>query len=125
MKKMLLILGILFVSVTGFSETLTGSFVPKIHQINGDITVDTNAKEIVINNFTYDGKGKDVYIVLSKGGDFKDMKVISKELKKAYVNEELKLKVNNLAKLVDQGYTTISVYTKKYKSSFGDSTLAE
>ena len=66
-----------------------------------------------------------MYIILSKGGDFKDMKVISKELKKAYVNEELKLKVNNLAKLVDQGYTTVSVYTKKYKSSFGDATLAE
>ena len=125
MKKILLLLGILFVSVAGFSETLTGNFVPKIHQINGSITADTNEKEIIINNFTYDGKGKDVYVVLSKGGDFKDMKVISKELKKAYVNEELKLKVNNLAKLVDQGYTTISVYTKKYKSSFGDSTLAE
>ena len=45
--------------------------------------------------------------------------------KLVFVNEELKLKVNNLAKLVDQGYTTISVYTKKYKSSFGDATLAE
>ena len=125
MKKFLLLLGILFVSAAGFSETLKGSFVPKIHQINGDITLDTNSKEIVINNFTYDGKGKDVYIVLSKGGDFKDIKVISKELKKAYVNEELKLKISNPAKLIDQGYTTISVYTKKYKSSFGDAVLAE
>ena len=49
MKKILLLLGILFVSVTGFSETLTGNFVPKIHQINGSITADTNEKEIIIN----------------------------------------------------------------------------
>jgi hypothetical protein len=124
-KKLLLLIGILFVSAIGFSETLNGSFVPRIHQVAGDIALDTNAKEIVIYNFTYDGKGKNVYIVLSKGGDFKNMKVVSKELKTAYVNEDLKLKVNNLAKLVDQGYTTISVYTKKYKSSFGDATLSE
>lgn len=125
MKKLILTLGILFMSAIGFSETLTGSFVSKIHQISGDITLETTGKEIVITNFTYDGNGKDVYIVLSKDGDFKDMKVISKELKKGYVNEELKLKVNNLGKLVDEGYTTISVYTKKNKSSFGDATLAE
>ena len=54
MKKILLLLGILFVSVTGFSETLTGNFVPKIHQINGSITADTNEKEIIINKtFVY------------------------------------------------------------------------
>lgn len=124
MKKFL-VLGILLISMLSFSETLKGSFVSKVHQISGDITLETTGKEITIANFTYDGNGKDAYIVLTKGGDFKDMKIISKELKKGYVNEELKLKVNNLGKLIDEGYTTISVYTKKGKSSFADATLAE
>ena len=124
MKKILL-LGILLLSVAGFSETLKGSFVSKIHQISGDISLETTGKEITITNFTYDGNGKDAYIVLTKGGDLKDMEIISKELKKGYVNETLKLKVNNLGKLIDKGYTTISVYTKKDKSTFADATLAE
>ena len=124
MKKFL-VLGILLISMLSFSETLKGSFVSKVHQISGDISLETTGKEITIANFTYDGNGKDAYIVLTKGGDFKDMKIISKELKKGYVNEELKLKVNNLSKLIDEGYTTISVYTKKGKSSFADATLAE
>ena len=43
----------------------------------------------------------------------------------AYKDEELVLKVNNISKLLDKGYDTISVYTKKYKSSFGDAKLVE
>ena len=70
-------------------------------------------------------KGKDVYIILTKDGDTKDIKVISKELKKASVNTEMKLKVNDLNKLIDQGYNTVSVYTKNGKSSFGDAKLVE
>ena len=124
MKKLLL-LGILMFSVIGFSETLTGTFVSKIHQISGEVSLETTEKEIKITNFTYDGNGKNVYIVLTKDGDFKDMKIISKELKKGYVNETLTLKVNDLKKLIDEGYTTVSVYTKTGKSSFGDASLAE
>ncbi len=124
MKKLLL-LGILMFSVIGFSETLTGTFVSKIHQISGEISMETTGKEVTIKNFTYDGNGKNVYIVLTKDGDFKNMKVISKELKKGYVNETLTLKVNDLKKLIDEGYTTVSVYTKTGKSSFGDASLAE
>ena len=112
-------------SVIGFSETLTGTFVSKIHQISGEISMETTGKEVTIKNFTYDGNGKNVYIVLTKDGDFKNMKVISKELKKGYVNETLTLKVNDLKKLIDEGYTTVSVYTKTGKSSFGDASLAE
>ena len=124
MKKFLL-LGILLISIVSFSETLTGSFVSKIHQINGEVSLETTGKEITITNFTYDGNGKNVYLILTKDGDFKDMKVISKELKKAYVNETLTLKVNNLQKLTDEGYNTVSVYTKTNKSSFGDAALSE
>ena len=124
MKKLLL-LGILMFSVIGFSETLTGTFVSKIHQISGEISMETTGKEVTIKNFTYDGNGKNVYIVLTKDGDFKNMKVISKELKKGYVNETLTLKVNDLKKLIDEGYNTVSVYTKTGKSSFGDASLAE
>ncbi|MCP1225349.1 DM13 domain-containing protein [Sebaldella sp. S0638] len=124
MKKLLL-LGILMFSVIGFSETLTGTFVSKIHQISGEISMETTGKEVTIKNFTYDGNGKNVYIVLTKDGDFKNMKVISKELKKGYVNETLTLKVNDLKKLTDEGYTTVSVYTKTGKSSFGDASLVE
>ena len=39
-------------------------------------------------------------------------------------NEELKIKVDNISKLLDKGYDTVSVYTKKYKSSFGDAKLS-
>ena len=124
MKKFLL-LGILLISIAAFSETLTGTFVSKIHQIGGEVSLETTEKEIKITNFTYDGNGKNVYIVLTKDGDFKDMKIISKELKKGYVNETLTLKVNNLKKLIDEGYTTVSVYTKTGKSSFGDALLKE
>ena len=124
MKKFLL-LGILMISVVSFSEILTGSFVSKIHQISGEVSLETTGKEITISNFTYDGNGKNVYLILTKDGDFKDMKVISKELKKGYVNETFTLKVNNLQKLIDEGYNTVSVYTKTNKSSFGDAALSE
>ena len=124
MKKFLL-LGILMISVVSFSEILTGSFVSKIHQISGEVSLETTGKEITISNFTYDGNGKNVYLILTKDGDFKDMKVISKELKKGYVNETFTLKVNNLQKLIDEGYNTVSVYTKTNKSSFGDAVLSE
>ncbi|ACZ07182.1 Electron transfer DM13 [Sebaldella termitidis] len=124
MKKFLL-LGILMISVVSFSEILTGSFVSKIHQISGEVSLETTGKEITISNFTYDGNGKNVYLILTKDGDFKDMKIISKELKKGYVNETLTLKVNNLQKLIDEGYNTVSVYTKTNKSTFGDASLSE
>ena len=124
MKKFLL-LGILMISVVSFSEILTGSFVSKIHQISGEVSLETTGKEITISNFTYDGNGKNVYLILTKDGDFKDMKIISKELKKGYVNETLTLKVNNLQKLIDEGYNTVSVYTKTNKSTFGDTALSE
>ena len=87
MKKILL-LGILMISIASFAETLTGSFVSKIHQISGEVSLETTGKEITISNFTYDGNGKNVYLILTKDGDFKDMKIISKELKKGYVNEQ-------------------------------------
>ena len=61
MKKILLLLGILFVSVTGFSETLTGNFVPKIHQINGSITADTNEKEIILSNYFISQRILEIY----------------------------------------------------------------
>ena len=124
MKKFLL-LGILMISVVSFSEILTGSFVSKIHQISGEVSLETTGKEITISNITYDGNGKNVYLILTKDGDFKDMKIISKELKKGYVNETLTLKVNNLQKLIDEGYNTVSVYTKTNKSTFGDASLSE
>ena len=124
MKKFLL-LGLLMISVVSFSEILTGSFVSKIHQISGEVSLETTGKEITISNFTYDGNGKNVYLILTKDGDFKDMKIISKELKKGYVNETLTLKVNNLQKLIDEGYNTVSVYTKTNKSTFGDASLSE
>ena len=124
MKKFLF-LGLLMITIVSFSETLTGSFVSKIHQISGEISLETTGKEITITNFTYDGNGKNVYLILTKDGDFKDMKVISKELKKGYVNETFTLKVNNLQKLIDEGYNTVSVYTKTNKSSFGDAVLSE
>ena len=124
MKKFLL-LGILMISVVSFSEILTGSFVSKIHQISGEVSLEKKRKEITISNFTYDGNGKNVYLILTKDGDFKDMKIISKELKKGYVNETLTLKVNNLQKLIDEGYNTVSVYTKTNKSTFGDASLSE
>ena len=124
MKKFLL-LGILMISVVSFSEILTGSFVSKIHQISGEVSLETTGKEITISNFTYDGNGKNVYLILTKDGDFKDMKTISKELKKGYVNETFTLKVNNLQKLIDEGYNTVSVYTKTNKSTFGDASLSE
>ena len=124
MKKFLL-LGILMISVVSFSEILTGSFVSKIHQISGEVSLETTGKEITISNFTYDGNGKNVYLILTKDGDFKDMKIISKELKKGYVNETLTLKVNNLQKLIDEGYNTVSVYTKTNKSTFGDASLSD
>ena len=124
MKKFLL-LGILMISVVSFSEILTGSFVSKIHQISGEVSLETTGKEITISNFTYDGNGKNVYLILTKDGDFKDMKSIYKELKKGYVNETLTLKVNNLQKLIDEGYNTVSVYTKTNKSTFGDASLSE
>ncbi len=124
MKKFLF-LGLLMITIVSFSETLTGSFVSKIHQISGEISLETTGKEITITNFTYDGNGKNVYLILTKDGDFKDMKVISKELKKGYVNETFTLKVNNLQKLIDEGYNTVSVYTKTNKSSFGDAALSE
>ena len=97
----------------------------KIHQISGEVSLETTGKEITISNFTYDGNGKNVYLILTKDGDFKDMKIISKELKKGYVNETLTLKVNNLQKLIDEGYNTVSVYTKTNKSTFGDASLSE
>ena len=125
MKKLLLIIGIFCLSVSAFAEKLSGSFDGEIHQVSGDVSLDTEGKEILISNFTYDGKGKDVYIILTKDGDTKDIKVISKELKKASVNTEMKLKVNDLNKLIDQGYNTVSVYTKYGKSSFGDAKLVE
>ena len=124
MKKFLL-LGILMISVVSFSEILTGSFVSKIHQISGEVSLETTGKEITISNFTYDGNGKNVYLILTKDGDFKDMKIISKELKKGYVNETFTLTVNNLQKLIDEGYNTVSVYTKTNKSTFGDASLSE
>ena len=124
MKKFLL-LGILMISVVSFSEILTGSFVSKIHQISGEVSLETTGKEITISNFTYDGNGKNVYLILTKDGDFKDMKIISKELKKGYVNETFTLKVNNLQILIDEGYNTVSVYTKTNKSTFGDASLSE
>ncbi len=124
MKKILL-LGILMISIASFAETLTGSFVSKIHQISGEVSLETTGEEIIISNFTYDGNGKNVYLILTKDGDFKDMKVISKKLKKGYVNEIFALKVNNLQKLIDEGYNTVSVYTKTNKSSFGDAALSE
>ena len=124
MKKILL-LGILMISIASFAETLTGSFVSKIHQISGEVSLETTGEEIIISNFTYDGNGKNVYLILTKDGDFKDMKVISKKLKKGYVNETFTLKVNNLQKLIDEGYNTVSVYTKTNKSTFGDASLSE
>ena len=113
MKKFLL-LGILMISVVSFSEILTGSFVSKIHQISGEVSLETTGKEITISNFTYDGNGKNVYLILTKDGDFKDMKIISKELKKGYVNETFTLKVNNLQKLIDEGYNTVSGWPVLY-----------
>ena len=125
MKKLILLLGLLCLSVSAFAEKLTGSFDGKLHQVSGEVELETTGKEIIINNFTYDGKGKDVYLVLTKDGDLKDVEIISKELKKASVNETMKLKVNHIDKLIDKGYNTVSVYTKKGKSSFGDAKLTE
>ena len=125
MKKILIVIGILYFSIIVFSETLTGSFETKIHQVKGNISIDISTKEVLITNFSYDGRGSDVYLILSKGGNSKDIKVISKELKRQYDNEELKIKVDNISKLLDKGYDTVSVYTKKYKSSFGDAKLSD
>ncbi|MBP9479007.1 MAG: DM13 domain-containing protein [Sebaldella sp.] len=125
MKKLLLVIGVLCLSLSAFAEKLNGTFEGKLHEVSGEITADTDGKEVVISNFTYDGKGKNVYIVLTKDGDFKNSEIISKELKKAVVNDELKIKVNNLSKLIDKGYNTVSVYTKTGKSSFGDAVLTK
>ena len=88
-------------------------YTSKIHQVKGTINIDISTEELLITDFSYDGKGSNVYLVLSKGGNFKDIKVISKELKRQYNNEELKIKVDNISKLLDKGYDTVSVYTKK------------
>ena len=125
MKKILIIIGMLYLSITVFSETLTGTFETKIHHVKGTINIDILTEEVLITDFSYDGKGSNVYLVLSKGGNFKDIKVISKELKRPYSNEELKIKVDNISKLLNKGYDTVSVYTKKYKSSFGDAKLSD
>ena len=108
MKRILMIIGILYFSITAFSETLTGSFETKIHQVKGTINIDISTEELLITDFSYDGKGSNVYLVLSKGGNFKDIKVISKELKRQYNNEELKIKVDNISKLLDKGDDTVS-----------------
>ena len=60
MKKLLLIIGIFCLSVSAFAEKLSGSFDGEIHQVSGDVSLNTEGKEILISNFTYDGKGKDV-----------------------------------------------------------------
>ena len=111
------------ISVCSFSENFFGTFDAKLHQIKGDITVDNITGTITIHDFTYDGKGSDVYIIISKDKNFKDKKNISKKLKRAYVNEDVYLSIKNLDKLMDKGYNTVSVYTQKFKYSFADAKL--
>lgn len=123
MKKILLLIMFLYISVFSFSEKFFGTFDAKLHQIKGDITVDNMSGAVTISAFTYDGKGSDVYIILSKDKNFKDKKKISKKLKRAYVNEDVSFVIKNLDKLMDKGYNTVSVYTQKYKYSFADAKL--
>ena len=79
MKKILLLIMFLYISVFSFSEKFFGTFDAKLHQIKGDITVDNMSGAVTISAFTYDGKGSDVYIILSKDKNFKDKKKISKK----------------------------------------------
>ena len=123
MKKFFLFMLFFIISICSFSENFFGTFDAKLHQIKGDITVDNINGTIAINDFTYDGKGSDVYIIISKDKNFKDKKNISKKLKRAYVNEDIYLEVKNLDTLMDKGYNTISIYTQKYKYSFADAKL--
>lgn len=123
MKKFFLLMMFFVISVCSFSENFFATFDARLHQIKGDITVDNINGAVTIHDFTYDGKGDDVYIILSKDKNFKDMKKISKKLKRAYVNEDVYLEVKNLDTLMDKGYNTISIYTQKYKYSFADAKL--
>ena len=123
MKKFFLFMLFFLIYICPFSENFFGTFDAKLHQIKGDITVDNISGTVTINDFTYDGKGADVYIIISKDKNFKDKKNISKKLKRAYVNEDIYLQVKNLDTLMDKGYNTISVYTQKYKYSFADAEL--
>ena len=123
MRKFFLLIMLFIISVCSFSENFSATFDAKLHQIKGDITVDNISGTVTIHDFTYDGKGEDVYIVISKDKNFKDNKKISKKLKRAYVNEDIYLKVKNMDTLMDKGYNTISVYTQKYKYSFADAKL--
>ena len=99
MKIFFLFVSFFIITLFSFSENFFGTFDAKLHQIKGDITVDNINGTIAINDFTYDGKGSDVYIIISKDKNFKDKKNISKKLKRAYVNEDVYLEVKNLAKL--------------------------
>ena len=123
MKKFFLFMLFFIISICSFSVNFFGTFDAKLHQIKGDITVDNINGIITINDFTYDGKGSDVYIIIRKKKNFKDKKNISKKLKRAYVNEDIYLEVKNLDTLMDKGYNTISIYTQKYKYSFADAKL--
>ena len=123
MRKFFLVIMLLVISICSFSENFFGTFDARLHQIKGDITVDNITGTITIHDFTYDGKGKDVYIIISKDKNFKNKKNISKKLKRAYVNEDVYLKVKNMDKLMDKGYNTISIYTQKFKYSFADAKL--
>lgn len=84
MKKLLLVIGMLCLSLSAFAEKLNGTFEGKLHEVSGEIIAVTD-------------------------GDFKNYEIILKELKKVVVNDELKLKVNNLSKLIGKGYNTVSV----------------
>jgi hypothetical protein len=123
MKKIFLMIMLLCISICSFSENFFATFDARLHQIKGDITVNNIEGVITIHDFTYDGKGNDVYIVLSKDKNFKGKKKISKKLKRAYINEDTTFVIKNLDKLMDKGYNTISVYTEKYKYSFADAKL--
>ena len=97
----------------------TATFTSHYHGVAGTATI-TDASTITVSNFSYEGSGILVYMILSPNSNFSPYTIISDDLVRGtpYVNETLNLSIPPGTVLEDINY--ISVWCIEIPISFGD-----
>jgi hypothetical protein len=103
------------VQVGDFAELMTRS-----HGVSGTLTV-TDDRTLTLTNFNYDGRGRDVRVLLAKDGDYRNGILVGPQLLRPdqpYVDEMLTITLPEGLSLSD--FNSVSIWCVAVGSSFGD-----
>ncbi len=90
------------------------------HESSADINLYSD-NTLVLENFTYDGKGPDVYVAIGNkngDGDFERLELVTEKLTREYTGEPITIQLST-----DVEFNAVSIYCEAYSDDFGSTIL--